>query len=315
MFAVATATVATGSRADSALESGAMRRPLVAIALVVLALSSLVAPAAAATGVASRLQLRGHLPELGERPAMRVFQTQAAYDSFRTSLGEANVFPATSNMFMSFDRDILALYIRGNDSGGRCLRTGPSATLDGDTTTLDLQFEAGTCGAPAGAHYPFILVALARTAADGSAWVTPARSVCASAPGVADSRACASLGTSTTSPSPAPTAAASPSPTAAPTATASATATRTAAPTTPAPTTAAPTTAAPTATASASPAPTRSPVAVASPSAPASASPQPAATGGGSDFLLTAGLIGLGVLIAIVIMAARRPRRSIRRIP
>ena len=299
-----------------------MRRISAAIALVVLGMSLFVASAAAATGVASRLQLRGHLPELGERPAMRVFQTQAAYDAFRTSLGEANVFPATSNMFMSFDRDILALYIRGNDTGGRCLRTGPSATLDGDTTTLDLQFEAGTCGAPAGAHYPFILVALARTAADGTSWVTPARSVCASAPGVADSRACASLGTSTTSPSPAPTAVASPSPTPAPTATptGSATATRSAAPTTAAPTTAAPTTAAPTSapptvTATGAPAPTRSPVAVASPSVLASASPQPAAAGGSSDFLLPAGLVGLGVLIAIVIMAARRPRRSIRRIP
>jgi hypothetical protein len=294
-----------------------MRKVLLVIALVLLVLSAVGAPAAAATGVASRLQLRGHLPELGERPAMRVFQTQAAYDAFRTSLGEANVFPTTSNMFMSFDRDILALYVRGNDSGGRCLRTGPSATLDGDTTTLDLQFEAGTCGAPAGAHYPFILVALARTAADGSSWVTPARSVCASAPGVADSRACASLGTSTTSPTPVPTGAASPSPTSASTATptASPTATRTAAPTSAAPITAAPTTAAPTAAVSPTPAPTRSPVAVASPSIPASASPQPVASGGSSDFLLTAGLVGLGVLIAIVIMAARRPRRSIRRIP
>src|SRR5687767_15496683 len=218
-----------------------MHRAFAVLAVIAVGLSVLSAPAGAATGVTSRLQLRGHLPELGERPAMRVFQTQAAYDSFRTNLGEANVFPATSNMFMSFDRDILALYVRGNDSGGRCLRTGPSATLDGDTTTLDLQFEPGTCGAPSGAHYPFILVALARTAADGSSWVTPARSVCASAPGVADSRACASLGTSTTSPSPAPTAATSPTPTAAATATGAATATRTAGPTTAAPTTAAPT--------------------------------------------------------------------------
>ena len=287
-----------------------MRSLVAVVALVLLGMSLLAAPAGAATGVASRLQLRGHLPELGERPAMRVFQTQAVYDSFRTSLGEANVFPATSNMFMSFDRDILALYIRGNDSGGRCLRTGPSATLDGDTTTLDLQFEPGTCGAPSSAHYPFILVALARTAADGSSWVTPARSVCASAPGVADSRACASLGTSTTSPSPAPTSAASPSPlpatTAVPTTAASPTPSRTASPT------AAPTTAAPTATSA--PSPTRSAVAVASPSVAASASAAPAA-GGNNDFLLTAGLVGLGVLIGIVIMAARRPRRSIRRIP
>src|SRR5688572_17589967 len=125
--------------ARQSIESAPMRRFVAAVALVVLGMSLLAAPAGAATPVASRLQLRGHLPELGERPAMRVFQTQAAYDSFRTSLGEANVFPASSNMFMSFDRDILALYIRGNDSGGRCLRTGPSATLDGDTTTLDLQ--------------------------------------------------------------------------------------------------------------------------------------------------------------------------------
>lgn len=284
-----------------------MNRVIAVVTLVGLALALLAAPAGAATGVSSRLQLRGHLPELGERPAMRVFQTQAAYDSFRTGLGEANVFPATSNMFMSFDRDILALYIRGNDTGGRCLRTGPSATLDGDTTTLDLLFESGTCGAPSSAHYPFIMVALARTAADGSSWVTPARSVCASAPGVADSRACASLGTSTTTPSPAPTGVASPSPSPAttplPTVSASPTASRTAAPTTAAPT-------ATTAPAS----PTRSAVAVASPSVAASATAAPAA-GGSNDFLVTAGLVALGVLIGIVIMTARRPRRSIRRIP
>ncbi|HUG07246.1 MAG TPA: hypothetical protein VMQ78_11940 [Candidatus Limnocylindria bacterium] len=290
-----------------------MRRLVAVVVLLALGLSLLAAPAGAATPVTSRLQLRGHLPDLGERPAMRVFQTQAAYDSFRTSLGEANVFPATENMFMSFDRDILALYSRGNDTGGRCLRTGPNATLDGDTATLDLQFESGTCGAPISAHYPFILVALARTAADGSSWVTPARQVCASAPGVSDSRACASLGTSTTTPSPAPTAVASPSPTAAASPTPTATATRTATATTAAPTTAAPATAAPTATVTA--APTRSPVAVASPTGVASASPQPVAGGDNTDFLLTAGLIGLGVLIGITIMAARRPRRSIRRIP
>jgi hypothetical protein len=283
-------------------------RKLVTILGLALGLALLAAPAFAATGVASKLQLRGHLPELGERAAMRVFQTQAAYDSFRTSLGEANVFPASANMFMSFDKDILALYARGNDTGGRCLRTGPNATLDGDTTTLDLLFESGTCGAPSGAHYPFILVSLSRTAADGSSWATPARSVCASAPGVADSRACASLGTSTTSSSPTATAAsASPTPatTAVPSTGPSATASRTAAPTT-----AAPSTPPPTASAS----PTRSVVAAASPTAAVSASGQPA-SGGNSDFLVTAGLVALGVLIGIVIMAARRPRRSIRRIP
>jgi hypothetical protein len=289
-----------------------MRRIAAVFGLVLIGAALLSMPAGAATAVASRLQLRGHLPELGERPVMRVFQTQAAYDSFRTSLGEANVFPASSNLFMSFDRDILALYTRGNDAGGRCFRTGPNATLDGDTTTLDLLFESGTCGAPSSAHYPFIMVSLSRTAADGSSWVTPARSVCASAPGVSDSRACASLGTSTTSPSPAPTTAASPSPspatTAVPTIASSPTASRTAAPTT-----AAPTSAAPTSTVTATP--TRSVVAVASPTAAVSASGAPAASGGNSDFLVTAGLVGLGVLIGIVIMAARRPRRSIRRIP
>jgi len=288
-------------------------RKLVTTLTLIAGLVFLATPVLAATGVASKLQLRGHLPELGDRPTMRVFQTQAAYDTFRTSLGEANVFPASSNMFMSFDKDILALYTRGNDAGGRCLRTGPNATLDGDTTTLDLLFESGTCGAPSGAHYPFIMVSLSRTAADGSSWVTPARSVCATAPGISDSRACASLGTSTSSPSPPPTTTVSPSPspptTAAPTITASPTTSRTPAPTTTAPTTAAPTAAGTTAV------PTRSVVAVASPSAGASASAAPAASGGNSDFLVTAGLIGLGVLIGIVIMAARRPRRSIRRIP
>jgi hypothetical protein len=282
---------------------------LLAVLGVLVGLSMLAASAGAATSVASKLQLRGHLPELGERPTMRVFQTQAAYDSYRTSLGEANVFPASANMFMSFDKDILALYTRGNDTGGRCLRTGPNATLDGDTATLDLLFESGTCGAPSGAHYPFILASLARTAADGSSWVTPARSVCASAPGVADSRACASLGTSTTSPSPAPTVTTSALPTA--TAAVSATATpissasRSATPTA----TAVPTTAAP-----ASATPTRSVVAVASPSASASGSAQPA-VGGAPDFLVPAALVALGVLIGIVVMAARRPRRAIRRIP
>src|SRR5881296_3736093 len=231
-----------------------MRRLVAIVGLLFLGLSLLATPALAATSVASKLQLRGHLPELGERPVMRVFQTQAAYDGFRISLGDANVFPASSNMFMSFDKDILALYARGNDTGGRCLRTGPNATLDGDTATLDLLFESGTCGAPSSAHYPFILVSLSRTAADGSSWVPPARSVCASAPGVSDSRACASLGTSTTSSSPAatvnpsslPTGIAPPSATGTPTGVASPTASRTAAPTSAAPTATASTTSLPT---------------------------------------------------------------------
>jgi hypothetical protein len=286
------------------LESAAMRRLVALLGLLALGLAVLAEPVAAATAIASKLQLRGHLPELGERPTMRVFQTQAAYDSFRTGLGEANVFPAAANMFMSFDKDILALYSRGNDTGGRCLRTGPNATLDGDTATLDLLFESGTCGAPSSAHYPFILVSLSRTAADGSAWVTPARSVCASAPGVSDSRACASLGTTGASPSPPPTSPPSPSPAVTtPSISASPTASRTATPT-------------PTVSATPTPTPsaTRSVVAVASPSITASASAAPAASGG-NDFLITAGLIALGVLIGIAIMSARRPRRAIRRIP
>jgi hypothetical protein len=283
-----------------------MRRRIAVVGSLVLGFALLASSAGAATSVASKLQLRGHLPELGERPTMRVFQTQAAYDSYRTSLGEANVFPASANMFMSFDKDILALYTRGNDTGSRCLRTGPNATLDGDTATLDLLFESGTCGAPSSAHYPFILVSLTRTAADGSSWVTPARSVCASAPGVSDSRACATLGTSTTTPSPAPSPSTTPVPTSAPvsaTPTGSASASRTASPTA-------------TASGSVAPSPTaaRSVAAVASPSSSASASSQPAA-GGGSDFLVPAALVALGVLIGIVMMAARRPRRAIRRIP
>jgi len=286
--------------AGQPLESGPVRRLVAVVGLLVLGLAVLTQPAAAATAVPSKMQLRGHLPELGERPVMRVFQTQAAYDGFRTGLGEANVFPAASNMFMSFDKDILALYARGNDTGGRCLRTGPNATLDGDTVTLDLVFEPGTCGAPSTAHYPFILLSLSRTAADGSSWVTPARSICATAPGVSDSRACASFGTTGASPSPATTAPGA-SPTPLPSVSPSATASRTASP-------------APTSTASSIPTATRSAVAVASPTGAASASAQPAASVG-SDFLVPAGLIGLGVLVGIVIMAARRPRRSIRRIP
>src|SRR5436189_3778924 len=159
-----------------------MKRALVMAGLIAILVALLGGAAGAATSVTARAQLRGHLPELGERPTMRVFVTQAEYDTYRNSLGDANVFPPAGSLFMSFDKDILALYTRGNDTGGRCIRTGPNATLDGDTATLDLLFESGTCGAPSTAHYPFILVSLSRTAADGSSWVTPARSVCASAP-------------------------------------------------------------------------------------------------------------------------------------
>src|SRR5207237_918985 len=89
--------------------------------------------AGAATSVTAKAQLRGHLPELGEGPTMRVFVTQAQYDTYRNSLGDANVFPASSSLFMSFDKDILALYTRGNDTGGRCIGTQISASYSGDT--------------------------------------------------------------------------------------------------------------------------------------------------------------------------------------
>src|SRR5207244_831409 len=78
---------------------------------------------------------------------------------------------------------ILAVYARGNDSGGRCLRSGPAAALAGDAVTLDLQWEAGTCGAPATAHYPFALVSLSRALDDGGAWIQAGRTVGAAPPG------------------------------------------------------------------------------------------------------------------------------------
>src|SRR5207249_3402121 len=109
-----------------------MGRLAASLTLIALAVALVGTPSAAATSVAARYQLRGHLPELGEKPALRVFQTNAAYDAYRASLGDANVFPAASSMFMSFDKEILALYVRGNDSGGRCFATTTGANLDGD---------------------------------------------------------------------------------------------------------------------------------------------------------------------------------------
>src|SRR5437867_7925261 len=188
-----------------------MGRLAASLTLSALARALVGTPSAAATSVEARYQLRSHLPERGEKRALRVFQTNAAYDAYRASLGDANVFPAASSMFMSFDKEILALYVRGNDSGGRCFATTTGANLDGDAVTLDLAWQNGTCGAPITAHYPFILLSLSRTAADGSSWITPTRSVCGAAPGVLDSRACAMLSGA----SPAPTVSASASPPAA----------------------------------------------------------------------------------------------------
>src|SRR5439155_25948440 len=110
-----------------------MKRTLAYAALIAILVALLGGPAGAATAVSARYQLRGHLPELGERPTMRVFMTQAEYDTYRNSLGDANVFPPVSALFMSFDKDILALYTRGNDTGGRCIGTQVVARFSGDT--------------------------------------------------------------------------------------------------------------------------------------------------------------------------------------
>ena len=280
-----------------------MSRLAASVTLIALAVALVGAPSAAATSVAAKYQLRGHLPELGEKPALRVFQTNAAYDAYRASLGDANVFPAASSMFMSFDKDILALYVRGNDSGGRCFATTTGANLDGDAVTLDLAWQNGTCGAPITAHYPFILLSLSRTAADGSSWITPTRSVCGAAPGVFDSRACATLSGA----SPAPTVSASASPPAAttgaaPTATPSSAATPTLTPSAPATSPVAAASPTPGSTsAQASAVPSRSPAAAAS----------PASTGAdaGTNYLLYGMLIAIGVLIGIALMLSRSSAR------
>src|SRR3989442_11326686 len=142
------------------------RIAVAAVALVVLALAGV---ASAANTVATKQQLRGHLPDLGEAPSMRVFTTAAAYDGYRTSSGQADVFPASDRLFMSFDKEILALYARGNDTGGRCLRRGPTGPLAGGAVTLDLPWEGGTWGAAATAHYPLALVSLSPPLGDGGA--------------------------------------------------------------------------------------------------------------------------------------------------
>jgi hypothetical protein len=255
-------------------------------------------PAFAAVSVPARYQLRGHLPDLGERPTMRVFQTQAAYDAYRTSLGDANVFPPASSLFMSFDKDILALYTRGNDLGGRCIATALSATLASDVA-VGLAWQLGTCGAPVTAHYPFILLSLSRTATDGTGWVQGGRSVCAMVD-TADTSACAPLGSGT--PAPVPTATATSIASAAPTATVVPTVTAT----TPARTVTPTATASATPVAAASPtstsAPSRSAVAAAGPSASAETSPNAV------DLWLGAALVGLGVMLGIALMAMRRQR-------
>ena len=248
-----------------------MRRAFAIVLLSVLTSAVLGARADAAAAVTARYQLRGHLPELGEQPTMRTFPTQPAYDKFRTDLGDANVFPPASSLFMSFDREFLALYTRGNDTGGRCIATTVFADFSADTLTASFDWQPGTCGGPTTAHYPFILVAISRTAADGSSWMPAARSICGFV-GSTATNACASLGT-----------VAGPSPTA----TASRTLTPTATP-------------ASTIVATAPPSASRSPI--------AAASPTPAPTDGGPDLVVAGALVGLGVLVGIALMAWRRPR-------
>ena len=273
-----------------------MKRALVTTGLIAILVALLGGSAGAATAVTARAQLRGHLPDLGERPTMRVFVTQAEYDTYRNSLGDANVFPAASSLFMSFDKDILALYTRGNDTGGRCIGTQIVAGFSVDTLAATAPWQVGTCGAPSTAHYPFVLVALSRTAADGTAWLPSAKSVCLSVESQ-DTNACASL----TGASPAPSASATTPP---PTATSS-----------PAPTA----TAAPTATRSLTPSQT---VAAASPSATltlvtasasrsavAQASPPATAADNGTNVLLYAMLIAIGFLVLLSLFLSRGGRR------
>ena len=264
-----------------------MKRAAATLGLIAMFVALLGGTADAAT-VAARYQLRGHLPELGERPTLRVFVTQAQYDTYRNSLGDANVFPASSSLFMSFDKDILALYTRGNDTGGRCIGTQISATFSGDTLAATAAWQPGTCGAPSTAHYPFILVALSRTATDGTAWLASARSVCLSVE-TQDTSACATPSGA----SPAPTSTASPASTSTATATVAPTATRSL---TPSQTVAA---ASPTATATTA---SRSPVA-------ATTAPAPTADDGGTNYLLYAMLIAIGFLVLLSLFLSRGARR------
>ena len=286
---------------------GAMRKRVTLVAFVVLAaLASTVPADAAPVPIPASLQWRGHLPELGARPSVRLFQTAAQYETFRRSLSDPSLFPPADRLFMSFDRDVLALYARGEDVGGRCLRTGSSAALDG-TVALDLSWLSGTCGAPSTARHPFILVSLSRTASDGTAWVQPSTQVCAAPPGV-DPRACGSFdGGAAVSPSPTPATTPSPSPS---------------------PATGAPSPSPAPATASASPAPpTPSPspvattlpptvapsVALASPTPARSPDPTPRPVDVPTDDTVNYLLWGaLGLIVVFVIVAAlfaRSPRR------
>jgi hypothetical protein len=271
-----------------------MRRAVPILGVIAVALALFGDSASAAVTVAARYQLRGHLPELGERPTMRVFVRETEYDSYRNSLGDANVFPAASSLFMSFEKDILALYTRGNDTGGRCIGTQIAASFSGETLAATAPWQAGTCGAPSAAHYPFILVAVSRTAVDGSAWLPSARSVCFSVESQ-ETNACATLSGASSGPSatvsPAPTTTAGPGATSVPAATRSLTPSQTVA------ATASPAPAATNIAANAS----RTPVAVASPPAVAADS--------GTNVLLYAMLIAIAFLVLLSLFLSRGGRR------
>jgi hypothetical protein len=289
------------------------RRALAISVLAILLMACAAIAAAAATTEATRqtssfqnqpasvkFQLRGHLQELGDRPSLRVFETNTQYDAFRASLGDANVFPPASQMFMSFDADRLALYARGNDVGGRCL-SRTAVPQDGVAVTLALSWDAGTCGAPASAHYPFLLLSLSRAAPDGSSWVPAGgRQLCATAG--PDTDACTTVGAAA---SPAPTGVPSPSTSAAasPSRSASASPSATA-------------TVAASATATASPAPTATrPPATTPPPTVAAASPTPAplpAADSGLNPFLIAIVVGFVLLVGIAIIRSRPP--SLRRL-
>jgi len=264
-----------------------MRRAVAILALAAIGVALLAGSVSAATSVAAKAQLRGHLQELGESPTLRYFQTALAYDKFRTDLGDANVFPPASSLFMSFDKELLVLYTRGNDTGGRCIGTQIAASFSGDTLSATASWQTGTCGAPSTAHYPFILLSLSRTATDGTSWLSSAQSVCLSVE-TQDTNACASLGNS-----PAPTTSLSPVPL---TPTPQATATRSLTPTQTVPA------ASPTAAAgSAAPGATRSPA--------AAASPPVTASDNGSNILLYAMLVAIGFLVLLSLFLSRSGRR------
>ena len=292
-----------------------MRKGATLVACAVLA-ALLIAPAAEAAPVpiAASLQWRGHLPELGTRPSVRLFQTAAQYETFRSGLSDPNLFPPASRLFMSFERDVLALYARGDDAGGRCLWTGSTAWIDGDTVQIDLGWEHGTCGAPSTARHPFILVSLSRTASGGASWVQPARSVCGTPPGV-DAYACASVGSGTVaSPSPTRAATAPPSPSPAATTPPSPSPTTVAPSPSPAPVTPPPSPSPVATTAATTAARTVAPtVAVASPTPTRAPDPTPRPVDVPTDDTVNYLLWGaLGLIVLFVIIAglfARSPRR------